>query len=68
MPISNPPILRLSRIIIDRDITLVGFKQEIVPPAPGAVALVVRDHTGTVNRVVIYEDGKIESGEVEVRI
>jgi len=68
MPISNPPIIRLSRLILDRDITLVGFKQEIVPPAPGAVALVIRDFTGTVDRIVFYEDGRVVSGEVEVRI
>jgi len=68
MPISNPPIIRLSRLVLDRDLTLVGFRQEIVPPAPGAVALVIKDFTGTVNRVIIYEDGRIESGEIEVRI
>jgi len=67
MPISNPPILRLSKIIMDRDITLIGFKQEIVPPDPGGVALVIRDVTGTVDRVILYEDGRIVSGEVEVR-
>jgi len=78
MPIQNPPILRLSRIIIDVDkdwggmeiknVSLVGFKQEIIPAEPKGVALVIKDVTGTIDRIVLFEDGSIVSGKVEVRI
>jgi len=66
MPISNPPILRLSRITIDVDLRLVGFKQQIVPVEEGAEAIVIKDATGVLNRVIIYEDGSIVCRKVEV--
>jgi len=68
MPISNPPILKLSRITIDVDLRLIGFRQEIIPAEPGAEALVIKDATGVIDRIVLYEDGSVVSRKIEVSI
>lgn len=64
--VSNMGTLEATKEIVSTEEVLV--KQVLKPTAAGGDALVIRDVTDTMDRVVIREDGSIRSGTLEVAL
>jgi len=64
--VTNMGTLQAKREVVATEEVLV--KQILKPTIVGGDALVIRDVTDTIDRVVIKEDGSIRSGTIEVAI